>query len=85
MTPQQQIENQSLAGRMRKAAEFIENPALFQVCENCSSIGSISRGICQFCGGYRFNSDPEKVVEVAKVIGATPFPQGGANGTLPRF
>ena len=64
MTP----EESHLKERARKAAKIIAKPAEFKVCEGCDSIVTARVVTCPNCHGYRFNEQPEAVVEQARLL-----------------
>ena len=69
--------------RREKAMCYINSPNYYQVCDACFSITASSVGICPYCGGYRWDRSPARVVAVARLIGGNPFPLGA--GTVPRL
>lgn len=60
----------SLSERAAKAAKIAEEPHLYKVCEGCDSIVTKRAATCPSCHGYRFNEDPEIVVQQAKILGS---------------
>jgi rRNA maturation endonuclease Nob1 len=60
----------SLSERAAKAAKIAEEPHLYKVCEGCDSIVTKRAATCPSCHGYRFNEDPEEVVQQAKILGS---------------
>jgi rRNA maturation endonuclease Nob1 len=60
----------SLSERAAKAAKIAEEPHLYKVCEGCDSIVAKRAATCPSCHGYRFNQDPEIVVQQAKILGS---------------
>ena len=71
------------AARAEWAARFIAEPHKFKVCTQCLSISMAAAGLCLVCGTYRFDCRPERVIEIATIIGSTPFPFTA--GTVPRL
>jgi hypothetical protein len=61
-------EESHLSERARKAEKIIANPGEFKVCEGCDSIVTARVATCPNCHGYRFNEDPNAVVEQAKLL-----------------
>ena len=61
-------EDSHLKDRARKAEKIIANPASFKVCEGCDSIVTARVATCPNCHGYRFNEQPEAVVEQARLL-----------------
>ena len=60
--------NPQLADRARKAEKIIAQPANFKICEGCDSIVVERVATCPNCHGYRFNSEPEAVIEQARLL-----------------
>lgn len=61
-TPQQK-------SRLAKAREIANNPGNYKVCEGCDSIVGAGTSICPNCHGYRFDSEPSRVVDQAVWLG----------------
>jgi hypothetical protein len=61
--------NDHLSERARKAAKIIAAPENFKVCEGCESIVAARVATCPNCNGYRFNEDPDAVVDQAQILG----------------
>ena len=61
-------EESHLEERARKAAKIIAKPAEFKVCEGCDSIVAVRVATCPNCHGYRFDEQPEVVVEQARLL-----------------
>lgn len=59
----------SLEERARKAGEIINEPARYKVCEGCESIVAERVATCPNCHGYRFDGEPERVIEQAQHLG----------------
>jgi len=59
-----------LSERARKARKIIERPTDFKVCEGCDSIVTARVATCPNCHGYRFNDDPDAVIEQAHLLGS---------------
>ncbi len=55
--------------RLAKAREIANNPVAYKVCEGCDSIVTAEVVICPNCHGYRFDGDPERVVDQAVELG----------------
>ena len=62
--------NEHLSDRARKAAKIIAAPENFKVCEGCDSIVATREATCPNCNGYRFNEEPDAVIEQAKLLGS---------------
>ncbi|MBV9392635.1 MAG: hypothetical protein JOY96_12170 [Verrucomicrobia bacterium] len=60
----------TLSERAMKASKIAEQPALYKVCEACESIVTKRVATCPSCHGYRFDEDPEAVIQQAKVLGS---------------
>ncbi len=63
-------EDPHLTDRSAKAAKIIANPGNFKVCESCDSIVTARVALCPNCNGYRFNAEPEAVIEQARLLAA---------------
>ena len=68
-----------LSKRAKRAAEIIEKPALYKVCEGCESILTKDANNCPNCHGYRFDSDPQRVIDQAQLLGSRPQTSVGPN------
>lgn len=55
--------------RIEKAKEIANNPGNYKVCEGCDSIVGAGTSICPNCHGYRFDSEPSRVVDQAVWLG----------------
>lgn len=56
--------------RLKKAQEIASNPTSYKVCEGCDSIVGSAAVTCPNCHGYRFDSEPSRVVDQAIYLGA---------------
>ncbi|MGJ8678018.1 MAG: hypothetical protein ACSHX0_10915 [Akkermansiaceae bacterium] len=56
--------------RIEKAKEIANNPSNYKVCEGCDSIVGSGTIICPNCHGYRFDSEPDRVIDQAVFLGA---------------
>ncbi len=54
--------------RLDKAKLIIDRPADFKVCEACGSIVSETTAACPNCNAYRFDANPDYVVEQAVLL-----------------
>jgi RNA polymerase subunit RPABC4/transcription elongation factor Spt4 len=61
-------EDSHLSERSEKAAKIIAQPGSFKVCESCDSIVAKRVALCPNCNGYRFDTDPARVVAQAKEL-----------------
>ncbi|MEI7958794.1 MAG: hypothetical protein WCI40_06770 [Verrucomicrobiota bacterium] len=61
-------EDSHLKERASKAAKIIAKPTEFKVCEGCDSIVAARVATCPNCHGYRFDEQPESVVEQARLL-----------------
>jgi Zn finger protein HypA/HybF involved in hydrogenase expression len=61
--------NESLAARAERAAQIIQQPELYKVCEGCESIVVRDAATCPNCHGYRFDTDAERVCSQAEILG----------------
>jgi hypothetical protein len=62
-------DNESLAARAERAAQIVQQPELYKVCEGCESIVVREAAGCPNCHGYRFDTDPERVRSQAQILG----------------
>ena len=60
----------SLEERAVQAAKIAETPHQYKVCQACDSIVTRRSATCPSCHGYRFDEDPQTVVEQAKILGS---------------
>jgi len=60
----------SLSERAAQAAKIAETPHQYKVCQACDSIVTRRSATCPSCHGYRFDEDPQTVVEQAKILGS---------------
>lgn len=56
--------------RAATAAKIAANPAGYKVCEGCDSIVGSSTTLCPNCHSYRFDADPRRVIEQARLLGS---------------
>lgn len=63
------MSNSNQQERLKKAREIANNPVAYKVCEGCDSIVTTEVVICPNCHGYRFDADPERVVDQAVELG----------------
>jgi hypothetical protein len=61
--------NESLAARAERAAQIMEQPELYKVCEGCESIVVSDAVTCPNCHGYRFDPDAKRVCSQAEILG----------------
>ena len=61
-------EDSHLKERASTAAKIIAKPTEFKVCEGCDSIVAARVATCPNCHGYRFDEQPESVVEQARLL-----------------
>jgi len=61
-------EDSHLAERARKAEKIIAKPTEFKVCEGCESIVAVRVATCPNCHGYRFDEEPDAVVQQARLL-----------------
>lgn len=59
-----------VSDRVQKAQMIASNPLDYQVCEGCESIVGSGTIVCPNCHGYRFDSDPIRVVDQALILGS---------------
>ena len=60
---------ESLTARAQRAAQIAREPEHYKVCEGCESIVVLDAATCPNCHGYRFDTDPARVVEQAEILG----------------
>lgn len=56
--------------RAATAAKIAANPTGFKVCEGCDSIVGIATALCPNCHSFRFDTDRERVVSQARLLGS---------------
>ncbi|NOY00604.1 MAG: hypothetical protein GXP30_12845 [Verrucomicrobia bacterium] len=61
-------EDPALIERAKRARRIARNPAQYKVCGGCNSIVATKVNLCPNCHSYRFESDPEYVVQQAKSL-----------------
>jgi hypothetical protein len=61
-----------LTERAKRAAQIVASPIHYKVCEGCESIVTAQANTCPNCHGYRFDSDAERVISQAKLLGSRP-------------
>jgi hypothetical protein len=74
MTGDKQLEH--LVFRLCSARMYSSEPRYYKVCEQCLVISCSHAGCCRACGAYRFDTSHKAVIESAKLIGSSPFPEG---------
>ncbi|HUB66280.1 MAG TPA: hypothetical protein VL981_02190 [Candidatus Methylacidiphilales bacterium] len=62
-------DNESLEARAERAAQIAQQPRLYKVCEGCESIVMREAATCPNCHGYRFDTDPKRVISQAAILG----------------
>lgn len=62
------MQDDHLQERARKAGKIIAKPTDYKVCEGCESIVAARVATCPNCHGYRFNENPESVVDQARLL-----------------
>lgn len=62
-------DNESLTARAERAAQIINQPGLYKVCEGCESIVMREATTCPNCHGYRFDSNAARVSSQAEILG----------------
>ena len=56
--------------RAQLAAEIVENPRRYKICEGCDSIVARRVPTCPNCFGYRFNTAKKAIVDQARLLGS---------------
>lgn len=59
----------SLEQRQKKAREIALNPTKFKICEGCESIVLKKTLLCEICKTYRFDNNPQHIVDQAISMG----------------
>ena len=57
-----------MSERSERAAKIIAEPRSFKVCEGCDSIVARRVALCPNCNGYRFDDEPDRVIEQARTL-----------------
>jgi len=65
-------ESKQMEKRAKKAAEIAAKPQLYKVCEGCESIVMAKATTCPSCHGYRFDDEPQRVIDQAILLGSRP-------------
>lgn len=55
---------------MEQARKIATNPIAYKVCEGCDSILGAAVVMCHSCHAYRFDTDPNRVVDQALELGS---------------
>ncbi len=58
--------------RARRAAQILQNPSKYKVCEGCDSIVALKANTCPNCHGYRFDENPARVADQAGILASRP-------------
>jgi len=69
--------------RRELLAEMLTQIHRLKECDQCRSVVMKERGVCPYCGTYRFIEDEERVAETIQVMGQMPWPR--AVGVVPRL
>lgn len=56
--------------RAEAAARIASNPGNYKVCEGCDSIVGKATAICPNCHSFRFDPEPDTVVNQAVLLGS---------------
>ena len=59
-----------MSERAQLAAEIVENPRRYKICEGCDSIVARRVPTCPNCFGYRFNTAKKAIVDQARLLGS---------------
>ena len=65
-------EEQHMADRQAAAERVVADATHYKVCEGCDSVVSSNSVTCSQCHGYRFVSDPNRVINQARLLALTP-------------
>ena len=60
----------SLNARARQAAEIVDRPQRYKICEGCDSIVVRRVAVCPNCSGYRFNTGRKAIIDQARLLGS---------------
>ncbi len=60
----------TLTERAQLAAEIVENPRRYKICEGCDSVVARRVATCPNCFGYRFNTGKKAIVDQARLLGS---------------
>jgi hypothetical protein len=60
----------TLTERAQLAAEIVEHPRRYKICEGCDSIVARRVATCPNCFGYRFNTGQKAIINQARVLGS---------------
>lgn len=69
--------------RERQMNRILDSPAAYKVCDQCQSISKNWVKICPVCHAYRWEFNPEVIVQTAKLIGTNAIPVTSA--VVPRL
>lgn len=58
--------------RKEKASTIVNNPQAYKICLICGSIVDSMTPVCPDCGAYRFNDDPDDVMNQALTLASEP-------------
>jgi hypothetical protein len=59
--------------RASNARQVLNTPERYKICETCFSLVPRSDALCPFCQAYRFNTNVENVIKLAKLLGNRPM------------
>lgn len=58
--------------RKEMASTIVNTPEAYKICTVCGSIADMTAPTCPDCGAYRFNQNPDDVVNQALSLAAEP-------------
>jgi hypothetical protein len=69
MPPAADMSPDPLSERARQASKIASEPENYKICEGCDSIVARRVHFCPNCHGYRFNENPQSVIDQAILLG----------------
>ena len=69
MNEEDELQNDSLNERAKRADKIIRNPRKYKICAGCESIVAQKINLCPNCHAYRFVESESMVVAQAQVLG----------------
>jgi uncharacterized paraquat-inducible protein A len=59
---------EEMPDRLKQAEKIMQEPTKYKICEGCESIVLLKANHCPNCHAYRFEANPEKVREQARML-----------------
>ncbi|MEE2808031.1 MAG: hypothetical protein VYB73_01855 [Verrucomicrobiota bacterium] len=69
MNEEEEIQNEALNERSKRADKIIRNPRKYKICAGCESIVAQKVNLCPNCHAYRFVESESLVVAQAQELG----------------